>query len=64
VIRATPGAAASPFVGVVVQSWGSHRVVGNGTSGCEIEGASVNLFQYLERESKELALRWTQIVFY
>lgn len=26
--------------------------------GCEIEGASLNLFQYLERESKELALRW------
>lgn len=27
--------------------------------GCEVEGAGRNLFQYLERESKELALRWT-----
>lgn len=26
--------------------------------GREIEGASLNLFQYLERESKELDLRW------
>lgn len=54
-----PRRRSSTVVGVVVRPWGGRRVGRGWDLGCEIEGASLNLFQYLERESKELALRWT-----